>query len=97
MNEHDLALAPTTDAGPADQLDSAAAAYLTRFTGSSRHTSDDHGFALSDVVVLGRASRTSQGRIGMIPVYLAGRRPSRNCQSLAYRSKWAPVGGCSAT
>jgi hypothetical protein len=36
MNEHDLVLAPTSDAGPADQLAKAVAAYLTRFTGSSR-------------------------------------------------------------
>jgi integrase/recombinase XerD len=36
MNEHDLVLAPTSDAEPADQLDRAVAAYLTRFAGSSR-------------------------------------------------------------
>jgi integrase/recombinase XerD len=36
MNQHDLVLGPTSHAGPADDLDRAAAAYLTRFTGSSR-------------------------------------------------------------
>jgi integrase len=36
INEHDRVLVPTTDAGPADKLNRATAAYLTRFTGSSR-------------------------------------------------------------
>jgi integrase/recombinase XerD len=42
MNEHDIVLVPTSDAGPADQLHRAVTAYLTRFTGSSREHARSH-------------------------------------------------------